>query len=90
MSARYPDVGGLYELWSLGEEREQDVRLDTFARLTEAVRALDARRATDETFLLELRCDGVRVDINDGVPVHRRSTRPTMSAFAIPLAGADT
>lgn len=68
-----------FEIWRLGPTRDTDRCERQVAKLTDAIRTLDSMREQDDD-VFEIRVDGKRVDIDDGVPLSKRSTRRKMRA----------
>lgn len=64
-----------YEVWRLAESRQLDERVASLPRLADAIGALDSLYDQEPDARFEVRHQGRRVDIDDGVEAHARSTR---------------
>jgi len=68
-----------YVIWNLGPSKAEDERIAEFDELRKAIDELRRLRQKQRGASFEVRKDGERVDIEDGVPSARRSTSIRMT-----------
>lgn len=70
-----------FEVWRLGAVRHQDECLERYARVGDALRALNARQSQDAKGNFEVRRLGVPIEEDERTPPSRRGTQPRVPAI---------